>query len=108
MEEFGDYEAIVCGMMRSRSTEWWHIYRKVGTLSAKRQLLGRSEAMRRAQGRQMYGTEATNLAKESADNDWDFTSARIVIKLRHYNLLPTRIVIKLFRYNLFTTRFVIN
>ena len=93
-EEFGDFEAIVCGMMRSRSTEWWHLYRKVGTLSAKRRLLDRTEAIRRAQQRQMYGTEATNLAKERVYNGSDFTTARIVIKMRHYNLLPTRIVIK--------------
>ena len=61
-EEFGGFEAIVCNMMRSKIAEWWHIYRKVGTLSAKRRLLDRSEAIRRAQQRQMYGAEATNLA----------------------------------------------
>lgn len=55
----------------------------------------------------MYGAEATNLARERVDNGSDFTAARIVIKLRHYNLLPTRNVIKLYRYGLFTTRFVI-
>ena len=47
-EEFRDFEAIVCNKMMSRSAERWHLHRKVETLSAKRQLLGRSEAMRRA------------------------------------------------------------
>jgi len=106
-EEFGDFEAIVCTMMRSRSVERWHPHRKVGTLSAKRWLFGRAEATRRAQRRQMCGAEATNLAKGRVDNGSDFTAARIVIKLCHYNLLSIRVVIKLFRYNLFTTRFVI-
>ena len=55
----------------------------------------------------MHGAVTTNSAKEKVDNGLDFTAARIVIKLRHYNLLSTRIVIKLFDYNLFTTRFVI-
>ena len=47
-EEFGDFEAIVCNTMRSWSAERWHLHRKDGTLSAKRRLLGRSEAIRRA------------------------------------------------------------
>lgn len=51
--------------------------------------------------------EATNLAWERVDSGSDFTAARIVIKLCHYNLLSTRIVIKSYHYNLFTTRFVI-
>ena len=55
----------------------------------------------------MYGAEGTNLVWERVDNGSDFTAARIVIKLCHYNLLPTRNVIKLHRYDLFTTRFVI-
>ena len=107
-EEFGDFEAIVCGMMRSRNAETWHLHRKVGTRSAKGWLLGRSEAMRRAQRRQMYGAEATNSAKERGDNGSDFNAARIVIKLCRYDLLTTRIIIKSYYYNLFATRFVIN
>ena len=55
----------------------------------------------------MYGAEGTNPAWERVDNGSDFIAARIVIKLRHYNLLSTRIVIKLFDYDLFTTRIVI-
>ena len=106
-EEFGDFEAIVCGMMRSRSTEWWHLHRKDGTLRAERWLLGRTEAIRRAQRRLIYSAEATNLAKGRVDNGSDFAAARIVIKLCRYNLLPTRIVIKSLRYNLFAIRFVI-
>ena len=47
-EEFGDFEAIVCNMMMPRSAERWHPHRKVGTLSAKRWLLGREEATLRA------------------------------------------------------------
>ena len=46
-EEFGDFEAIVCNMTRSRSAERWHLHRKVGTLSAKGWLLGHAEATRR-------------------------------------------------------------
>ena len=106
-EEFGDFEAIVCNMMMSRSAKRWHLHRKDGTLSAERWLLGREEVTRRAQRRQMYGAEATNLAKERVDNGSDFTAARIVIKLCRYNLLTTRIVIKSYCYNLFETRFVI-
>ena len=55
----------------------------------------------------MYGAEATNSAKERVDNDSDFITARIVIKLYHHDLLATRIVIKSYRYSLFTTRIVI-
>lgn len=55
----------------------------------------------------MYGAEATNSAWERVDNGSDFTTARIEIKLCHYDLLPTRIVIKSHRYYLFVTRFVI-
>ena len=106
-EEFGDFEAIVCNMMRLRSAEGRLLHRKVGTLSAKRRLLDRSEAIRRAQRRQMYGAEATNSAKERVDNGSDFTAARIVIKLCRYNLLPTRIAIKSYCYYLFATRFAI-
>ena len=47
-EEFGGFEAIVCDMAMLQSTERWHLRRKVGTLSAKRLLLGRSEAIQRA------------------------------------------------------------
>ena len=57
-EEFGDFEAIVCGMMRSRSAERWHLHRKVGTLCAKRRLLGRTKAIRRAQRNQGTRTGA--------------------------------------------------
>jgi len=42
----------------------------------------------------MYGAEATNSAKERVDNGSDFATARIEIKLRRYDLLPTRIAIK--------------
>ena len=35
-EEFGDFEAIVCNMMRLRSAEGRFLHRKVGTLCAKR------------------------------------------------------------------------
>ena len=66
-------------MMRSRSAERWHPHRKDGTLSAKRWLLGRAEAMRRAQGRQMYSAEGTNPARERVDNGVDFIAARMVI-----------------------------
>ena len=106
-EEFGDFEAIVCNMMKSRSVEGRYLCRKVRTRSEERGLLDRSKAMRRAQRRQMYGAEAANLAKERVYNGSDFTAARIAIKLCHYNLLPTRNVIKLYRYGLFATRFVI-
>ena len=106
-EEFGDFEAIVCKMTRSRSAERWHPHQIVGTLSAKRWILGREEVTRRAQRRLIYGAEATNLAKERVDNGSDFTVARIVVKLCRCNLLPARIAIKSHRYNLFTIWFVI-
>jgi len=47
-EEFGGFEAIVCGMMRSRSAERWHLHRKDETLSAERWLLGHAETTQRA------------------------------------------------------------
>ena len=93
-EEIGDFEAIVCDMMMSRSAERWYLHRKVGTLSAERWLLGHAETTRRAQRRLIYSAEATNLAKERVDNGSDFIAARIVIKLYRYNLLSTRIAIK--------------
>ena len=86
MEEFGRIETVVCNMMMSQSAERWHLHRKDGTLSAERWLLGRTEAIRRTQRRQMYGAEATNLAKERVDNGSDFTAVRIVIKLCNYDL----------------------
>ena len=95
-EEFGDFEAIVCDMMRSRSAERWYLHRKDGTLSVERWLLGHVETTRRAQRRQMYGAEAANSAWERVDNGSDFIIARIAIKSFHQDLLPTRIAIKLY------------
>ena len=94
-------------MMMSQIAERWHLHRKDGTLSAKRWLLGREEAMRREQQRQIYGAEATNSTWERVDNGSDFNATRIVIKLFIYNLLPTRNVIKSLLYNLLPTRNVI-
>ena len=79
-KEIGDFEAIVCNMMRPLSAERRLLRRKVGTLSAKWWLLGHVETTRRAQRRLIYDAEATNSAKEMVDNGSVFINARIVIK----------------------------
>ena len=71
-EEFGLIEAVRFSMMKSWSAERGHFHRKVGTRSAKWGLLGRAEAMRRAQRRQMYGTKGTNPAWKVMDKGSDF------------------------------------